>query len=79
MLVRAVSIDLDKLLEDRCSTSSAFDGESSRVVEVTVDRSIVFIIRVLRSKDCRTDRAGEMLDVELHIYVDQIRGSAKLD
>lgn len=67
MLVHVVAVDLDKLFEDRGSTTGALDGEASRVVEVTVHRAVVLVVRVLWAKDGGTDGAGEVLDVKLHV------------
>lgn len=69
MLVGTVAVDLDKLFEDGGPTSSALDGEASRVVEVTVDGSSVLVVGILRTKDGGADGACKVLDVELHIYV----------
>jgi len=65
MLVLAVSIDLDKLLEDSGPAASALGGVTERVVVMTIDLAIVFIVRVLWSKDSRADRTGEVFDVVL--------------
>lgn len=37
VLVNTVAIDLDKLLENGRVAASAFDGKTSRVVEMTID------------------------------------------
>jgi hypothetical protein len=65
VLILAVSIDLDKLLEDSRPAASALGGVTERVVIMTIDPAIMFIVRVLGSKDGRADRAGKMFDVVL--------------
>lgn len=44
MLVLAVSIDLDKLLEDSGPAASALGGVTERVVVMTIDLAIMFIV-----------------------------------
>jgi hypothetical protein len=65
MLVLIVSIDFDKLLENRRLTACTPNGKSSRVVKVTEDPLIVLIVAVLWPEDGRTNRAGEVLNVKL--------------
>lgn len=67
MLVDIVPIDLDELLQDSSLTTSALDCEACRVVEMAVYLTAVLVIRVLGTKDCGTDGAGEVLDMELHV------------
>ena len=67
MLVDRVAVDLDELLEDGGTTAGALDGEPGRVVEVAVDRPGVLVVRVLRAEHGRAHRAGEVLDVKLHV------------
>jgi hypothetical protein len=55
MLVYVIPVDLDKLLQDRRLAAGAFDCESSRVMEMTIDLPSMFVVRVLRSKDRRAD------------------------
>ena len=63
--VSHIPVDLDELLEDGRRAPDAFGGEAGRIVEMTVHVSAVFIVRVLGSKERRTDGTGKMLDVEL--------------
>jgi hypothetical protein len=67
MLVLAIPVDLDELLENGGSATGALDGESGRVVEVAVDRAAVLVVGILRAKNGRADGAGEVLDVKLHV------------
>lgn len=75
MLVVTVAEDLDELLEDGGMTAIASLGELSRVVIVTIDIPFVLIIRVLGTKDGRTDGAGEMFDVVLAIQSGDVRAT----
>jgi hypothetical protein len=63
MLVLAITEDLDKLLENCGMTSMATLSELSRVMEMTVDLAIMFVVRVLSAEYRWTHRAGEMLNV----------------
>lgn len=67
VLVDRVSVDLDKLFQDSCSAPGTLDGESRRIVEVTIDGSGVFVVRVLRSEHGRTDGTREVFDVKFHV------------
>jgi hypothetical protein len=53
-LVPHVTIDLDELLQDRTTAPRAFCGKTRRVMKMTVDISIVFVVRILRSEESRT-------------------------
>ena len=66
-----VPVDLHKLLENRTVAAGAFGCESRRVVKVAIDVAVVFIVRVLRTKKCGTERACEVLNVVLFIYCQQ--------
>lgn len=65
--VALVAVDLDELLEDSGIAADALDGESSRVVPVTKDSAVVLIVRILGTKESRTNRTSEMLDVVLFL------------
>jgi hypothetical protein len=65
MLVLVVPVDLHKLLEDSGPATTALNSKSRRVMEVTEDPSIVLIVAVLRTKDCRAYRTSEVLHMEL--------------
>lgn len=67
MLVLTVAIDLDKLLQDGRVTATAFLGEMSRVVVMTIDLPLVFVVAVGGAKHGRTHGAGEVLDVILSL------------
>lgn len=70
VFVLAIAVNLDELLQDRGPTSCAFDGVVERIVIVAIDLAVMFIVRVLRTKDCRTHGACEVLNV---IFVVQRR------
>lgn len=70
VFVLAVTINLDKLLQDRRPTSCTLDGVVERIVIVTVDLAIMFVIGVLGTKDCWAYRTCEVLNV---IFVVQRR------
>jgi len=67
MFIRIVPINFDKLLQDGRSTTGTLDSKPSRVMKVAVNLTRVFVIAILRSKDSRADRTGEMLDMKLQI------------
>lgn len=55
MLVLAIAENLNKLLENCGVTSMATLRKLSRVVEMAVDFAFMFVVRVLSTKDRRTD------------------------
>lgn len=59
-----VSINLHKLLQDRAVTACTLGRKTSGVVEMTVHIAVVLVIGVLRSEECRTYRACEVLNME---------------
>ena len=63
--VPRVPVDLHKLLENRAVATSAFGRISRGIVEMTIDISFMFVVRVLWAEKRWTYRAREMLDVEL--------------
>lgn len=67
MLVLTISEDLDKLLENGCSTTIALLRELCRVVKVAIDLAIMFVVAILRSEHRRTHRACEVVDVVLSV------------
>ena len=67
-LIPHIAVDLDELLQNGTVTARAFRCESGRIVIVTVDVSLVLIVRVLRTKYCRAHGACEMLYVKLFVY-----------
>ena len=73
VLVLAVAVDLDKLLEDGGPASGAFDGVAERIVVVAVDLALVLVVRVLGPKDRRAHGAGEVLNVILAVERSDIR------
>jgi hypothetical protein len=64
-LITHVSIDLYKLFENRATAPDALCRKAGRVMEMTVDVSLMFVVRVLRSKKGWTNGTREMFDVEL--------------
>jgi hypothetical protein len=73
MLVLTVTIDLDKLLQDRGPATGTFDGITKRVVVMTIDFPLVLIVRVLRTKDSWANRTSEMLNMILAVKRSDIR------
>lgn len=65
VFILAVAVDLDKLLEDRGPASCTLDSVVDRVMIVAVDLPIVFIVRILGSKDGCADGASKVFDVIL--------------
>lgn len=53
--VSHIPVKLDKLFENGASTSDAFGGKPSGIMEVAVDVLVVFVIRVLWAEEGRTD------------------------
>lgn len=65
MLVLTVAENLNKLLQNGCTTTIASLGELGRIVVVTIDLPFVFVVAVLRAKNCWANGTGEMFDVVL--------------
>ena len=63
MLVLTVTENLDKLFQDSSLTAVTALSELSRVVEMAVDFALMFVIRVLGTKDGRADRTCEVFDM----------------
>lgn len=63
VLVLAVAVDLDELLEDGDLTPVAALSKLGRVVVVTVNVAVVLIIAILGAEYRVTERACEMVDV----------------
>ena len=78
MLVLAVSVNLHKLLQDRGPAACALDSVAEGVVVVTKDLAIMFIVRVLRPKNGRADRAGKVFDMVLVIQCGNVASSQGL-
>jgi len=78
MLVLAVSVNLHKLLQDRGPAACALDSVAEGVVVVTKDLAIMFIVRVLRPKNGRADRARKVLDMVLVIQSGNVAPSQGL-
>ncbi len=67
MLVLALSKDLNKLFQNRCMASIAALCKLCRVVIVAVYTSIMFVVTVLGTKDCRAHRTSEMIYMILSV------------
>ena len=63
MLILSIAENLHKLLKNSSMTSMTALGKLGRVVKVTVDSSLVFIVGVLSSEHSWAYRAGEMFDM----------------
>ena len=63
VLIHSIPEYFDKLLQYRRLASIAFLRELRRVMVVAEDIPFMFIVRVLRAEDGRTDAAGEVFDV----------------
>ena len=63
VLILAISVNLDELLEYCCLTSITFLSKSSRVMIMAVYVAFMLVIAVRRPKNSGTDRASEMLNV----------------
>jgi hypothetical protein len=64
-LVSVISINFDELLEYGTRAANTFGGEASGVVVMAIYITIMLVVRVLRPKECRAERAGEVLHVKL--------------
>lgn len=53
-LVPHITIDLDKLLQDRTTATRAFGGKTRRVMKMAIHITIVFVVRILGTKESRT-------------------------
>lgn len=67
MFIRVIPVNLNKLFQDSCSTTSTFHGKPSGVMKMTVNLPGVFVVTILRTKDGRANRASKMFDVKLHV------------
>lgn len=65
VFILAVAVNLDKLLENGGPASCTLDRIVDRVMIVTVDLAIVFIVGIFGSKDGWTDGTCKVLDVIL--------------
>lgn len=63
MLILTVAEYLNELLKNCCLAAVTSLSKLRRVMVMTVDLTIVFVVAVLRSKYGRTHRAGEVVDV----------------
>jgi hypothetical protein len=63
VLIFPVSEDFDELLEDGGLATVATLRKSGRIVIMTVNVAIMFVVAVFRAKGSRADRASEVVDV----------------
>jgi len=77
MLILPISEYLNKLLEDGCLTSIAALCELRRIVVVAIDFAVVLVVTVLRTKNGRTDRTGEVFDVIFALKGCNVRASQR--
>lgn len=75
MLVLTITKDFDKLFKNSSLTAVAALSEFGRIMVVAVYVSLMFVVAVLSTKDGRTYRAGEMLDVVLAIERGNVRSA----
>jgi hypothetical protein len=78
VLVLAVSVNLNKLLQNCGPATSTLDGVAKRVMVMAKDLAVMFIVRVLRAKHGRADRACKVLDMVLVIQCCDVAPSQSL-
>ena len=66
-LIPHIPVDLDELFQDGSRATGTFGGKSRRVVEMTVDVTIVLVVRVLWTEQRWAHRTREVLDMELFV------------
>lgn len=75
VLVLTITKDFDKLLENGRLTSIASLRKSGRIMVVAINVALVLVVAVLRSKDCWTYRACEVLNVVFSIQCGNVRAT----
>lgn len=78
MLVQPVTIDLNELFQNSCPTACTLDGIVDGIVVVTVHLGIVFVVRILGTKDCGADGAGKVVQVVLVVQRGDVASSKSL-
>lgn len=73
MFIHVIAVQFHKLFQDSSMASSALDCILDRVVEMTVDILVVFIIRVVRPKDVATRRTTKVFEMEFLAHRRDIR------
>ena len=63
--VPAIAVDLHELLQYGTVTSNTFGRKAGGIMEMTIDVSVVFIVGILRSEQCRTQGTREMFNMIL--------------
>ena len=72
-----VAVNLHELFQNRTVAPGTLRRKPRRVVEVTVDISIMFIVRVLWAEQRWTNRARKMLNMEFLVCMTDDRMSAR--
>lgn len=78
MLVLAIAVDLDELLEDGCLAAVAALGKLGRVVIVAVNATFMLVVAVRGAEHGGTYRAGEVLDVVFALEGGNVRAAEGL-
>lgn len=73
MLVLTIAKDLDELFQNGGLAAITFLSISGRVMVMTVDTAIVFIVTVLSPKNCGTNGTSEVFDVIFPIQSSYVR------
>jgi hypothetical protein len=73
MLCRPIPRDFDELFENRALTPMTSNGELRAIMEMTVHFSLVFIVRILRSKHSVAKRTRKVFDMVLFIERSDVR------
>lgn len=72
--VPIIAIDLHELFQDSTVASRALGGKSCRIVEMAVYVVFMLVVRILRTKHGRTDRASKVFDVVFLVWTLVRRG-----
>ena len=75
MLVLAIPVDLDKLLEDSRLTPITALRKACRVMIVAVNIPTMFVVAVLGAESSGTDGACEVIDMIFALYGGDIGAS----
>jgi hypothetical protein len=75
MLSYSIPGYFNELLEDRTSTAMTSYSELRTVMEMTINLVLVFVITILRSKNCVAEGTGEMFNVVFLIKSSDIGSS----
>ena len=75
MLIRAVPVDLYKLLQDCCLTSVASLRVLGRIMIMAIDFAFVLVVAILRAKNRWANGAGEVFNVVFPIQCCDVRAA----